>query len=237
MRESKLQVSFGRMAAGLIVMTIGLLFLLDNLDVVEIDNLGRFWPLILVIVGLAMLTERRSRYGGPVVLVLLGFVFLAANFNYLPVSAGQLWPLALVAVGGLLIFRALRGGFAGEERLEDSQVTNGTAVMGGSTLTNRSQAFRQASLTAVMGGCELDLRGAAIGSGQAVVDVFAVMGGVHIAVPRGWRVRSEVLPLLGGVEDKTEPPAVDTGEELLVRGTVIMGGVGISHEIEKDDED
>ncbi len=237
MREAKLDVSFGRMAAGLIVMTLGLLFLLDNLDVLEIDDLGRWWPLLLVALGVGKLADSRGRRGGAVVLIVVGLLFLVTNLGYLPLTIGQLWPVVLVAVGGLLIYRALQGGSALEERTEESQVTHGVAVMSGNTLSNHSQQFRRASLTAMMGGCELDLRGAAIGGGQAVVDVFALMGGVHVAVPRGWRVKSEVIPLLGGVDDQTEPPAVDTDQELLIRGTVIMGGVGISHKIERDDED
>jgi hypothetical protein len=43
----------GRLVGGIIVGGIGLVFLLSNLDV--IPRIGKTWPLILVVVGLALL--------------------------------------------------------------------------------------------------------------------------------------------------------------------------------------
>jgi predicted membrane protein len=90
--------------------------------------------------------------------------------------------------------------------------------------------FRGAETTAFMGGCELDLRDALMSSGElAVVDVFVIMGGVNIFVPPNWTVSQEVVPLLGGVHDKTRSVPSNPAQHLLVRGTVVMGGVEISN--------
>jgi predicted membrane protein len=90
--------------------------------------------------------------------------------------------------------------------------------------------FRGADTTAFMGGCELDLRDALMGAGElAVVDVFVIMGGVNIFVPPNWTVSQEVVPLLGGVHDKTRSVPSNPAQHLLVRGTVVMGGVEISN--------
>ena len=90
--------------------------------------------------------------------------------------------------------------------------------------------FRGAETTAFMGGCELDLRDALMGPGElAVVDVFVIMGGVNIFVPPNWTVSQEVVPLLGGVHDKTRSVPSNPAQHLLVRGTVVMGGVEISN--------
>jgi len=43
----------GRLVGGIIVAGIGLVFLLSNLDV--IPRIGKTWPLILVVVGFALL--------------------------------------------------------------------------------------------------------------------------------------------------------------------------------------
>jgi hypothetical protein len=90
--------------------------------------------------------------------------------------------------------------------------------------------FRGADTTAFMGGCELDLRDALMGPGElAVVDVFVIMGGVTIFVPPHWTVSQEVVPLMGGVHDKTRSVPSNPAQHLLVRGTVVMGGVEISN--------
>lgn len=36
---------------GLLVITLGVVFLLDNLDVIESERLFRFWPVILIVAG------------------------------------------------------------------------------------------------------------------------------------------------------------------------------------------
>jgi hypothetical protein len=53
-----------------------------------------------------------------------------------------------------------------------------------------------------MGGSKLDLRQAKIAPGtEAVVDVFTVMGGVELLVPRDWNVDVQLVPIMGGVND------------------------------------
>ena len=90
--------------------------------------------------------------------------------------------------------------------------------------------FRGADTTAIMGGCELDLREALMGAGElAVIDVFVMMGGVNIFVPPHWTVSQEIVPLMGGVQDKTRSVPSNPAQHLLVRGTVVMGGVEISN--------
>jgi hypothetical protein len=82
-------------------------------------------------------------------------------------------------------------------------------------------------LTAILGGFEVDLRNASI-QGEAVMDVMAVMGGVQLRVPDDWIVIIEGFPILGGYDDKTRPPK-DSVKRLVIRGTVIMGGVEVKN--------
>jgi predicted membrane protein len=102
------------------------------------------------------------------------------------------------------------------------------AILGGVSRGNNSKTFRAADLVAIMGGCEIDLRKAAI-NGEAVIDVFAIWGGIEIRVPEDWTVVSQVTPLLGGVDDKTRPPQGATAHRLTLRGVAIMGGVEIKN--------
>jgi hypothetical protein len=78
-----------------------------------------------------------------------------------------------------------------------------------------------------MGGCDIDLRQAAI-SGDAVIDVFAVWGGIRSRAGRlGGGVQRH--PLLGGVEDKTRPSLGSSQHRLTVRGLVVMGSVEVKN--------
>jgi hypothetical protein len=58
----------------------------------------------------------------------------------------------------------------------------------------------------------------------------AFWGGIDLKVPADWRVEGQVMPLMGGFEDKTQAlVASDQAPRLVLRGYAIMGGVAIGH--------
>ena len=67
--------------AGAIVIAIGTLLLLENLGLLFIGDIWRFWPVILIGVGVARIFESRSSsanvFGATVVLI--GSLFLLNN--------------------------------------------------------------------------------------------------------------------------------------------------------------
>jgi hypothetical protein len=117
----------------------------------------------------------------------------------------------------------------GKTRVTDtnSRMT-AVAILGAVSRGNNSPSFRGADLLAIMGGCEIDLRKAAI-NGEAVIDAFAMWGGIEIRVPEDWTVVSRIVPLMGGVEDKTRPPQTATAHRLVLRGFAVMGGIEIKN--------
>jgi hypothetical protein len=70
------------------------------------------------------------------------------------------------------------------------------------------------------------LRAAGTASGEAVIDVFVMWGGIEIWVPPSWAVVNKVGVLMGGVEDKSTGTQ-DARHRLIVRGFVVMGGMEI----------
>jgi hypothetical protein len=59
------QRSIGRAPVGPIVMILlGVLFLLDSLHVIPFREIGRFWPVILIVIGAAMLYSRLDLHPG-----------------------------------------------------------------------------------------------------------------------------------------------------------------------------
>jgi len=163
----------------------------------------------------------------------VGSVMLGNSLGLLRVSVWDFWPLFLVIVGGRIVrqafssdLRDLRGVDAG---VDAGSVTSAIAVMSGFARTIVSQDFRGGELTAFMGGGKLDLRGATLARGQAVVSVFALMGGFEIFVPETWHVMIEVTPFMGGVDIKAKTSADPSAPRLVVRGFVMMGGVDIKN--------
>ena len=78
-----------------------------------------------------------------------------------------------------------------------------------------------------MGGVEVDLTAADVEDEEAVIVVFALMGGIEIRVPRDWTVTAHVTPFMGAMEDKTDRSESNPEKRLTIRGFVMMGGVEV----------
>ena len=228
-------------AVGACLVLFGVLLSLDRLQLVDASQSLRFWPIVLVALGVWMVIDRReSGWSLPgMVLVIIGGLLLLNTFGVVRVRFWELfWPLLIVLLGTRLIMQNLgRVVPAGSPAPSDGDAINVFAVLGGSKRTINGKSFRGGEITAILGGSELDLRQAAIEPGaQAVITVFAMMGGHEVWVPSAWNVVSEVVPVLGNVEDKRLPaiettprPSNETAPRLVLRGMVVMGGLTIKN--------
>ena len=236
-----------RLVLGVGLILLGAAFWLDELRIVDIDDVIRFWPLVPVAFGLTLALQSGgsgNRSFG-VFLVVAGVWAMLYDFDIIAFSFWEVWPVALIACGGWIVWRAMSGADepflgprspdlpAGDPRVAGADVISAFAFVGHVEKTSASQSFRGADLTAIMGGCTIDLRGADIGAEGAVIDAFSFWGGIKILVPEQWVVTNKVLPLLGGSEDSSRAIAGAT-RQLLVRGSAIMGGVEIANH---DDDD
>jgi len=217
-----------RLLFGTWLAALGIVFTLDNVGLVDARDWLRWWPLLLVALGAGLLLTASStaEVTGGIVWMVVGGAFLLDRLDVLPVNVFDLWPLALVVFGGVLVVRALRprSTLSGDE----SSTIHAFAMMSGVTRKTATVAFEGGSLTAIMGGIEVDLRAARMVQQQAVLDCFAFWGGIDVKVPPGWVVHGRVWPLMGGFEDKTTPPAPeDVQGELVITGWAIMGGIAV----------
>jgi predicted membrane protein len=215
---------------GLLLLVVGVLLTLDNLDLVESERILRFWPLGIVAAGLVKIAQSSDTSGRTfgAVIVLVGAVWTGESAYDLPIDLSDLWSVGLIALGIVIITRARRSPARDPEVASvagDAEVSE-VAVWAGKQRRNSSPAFRRADLTAVMGGIEFDLRGASTATGEAVIDVFCMWGGIEIYVPPDWAVSNQVMLLMAGAEDKTTGTQ-DARHRLIVRGFVLMGGVEI----------
>ena len=215
---------------GVFIIAAGLLFSLDNLGLANADEYTRYWPVGLVAIGLLKLWQSRDGTGsafGGLVFTLAGMWLLLEQLAVIRISFQDMWPMLLVILGAYLVWQ----GLSGRRRLaatDSASTISGMAILGGVSRGSNSREFRGGDLTAILGGCEIDLRQAAI-NGEAVMDIFAMWGGIELKVPEDWTVESRVTPLLGGVEDKTRPPQGATAHRLILRGFAIMGGVEVKN--------
>lgn len=226
----------GRVFAGLVLIVVGGLFLLDQLGEFDFGTMiSRYWPVIFFLIGISVLISNGfRRIGSALFFFLLGAIFLAMEFDLLGEDIwNYIWPAAIILVGLWLLvrpaFRHLGGGTDSIPGIKDSDVDI-VAMFSGHKRRIESPAFRGGRATALFGGAELDLTGATLAEGKATLDLTAIFGGVDLRVPRNWRLVVDATPILGGVDDKRSPVAeADVKATLYVKATAIFGGIDIKN--------
>jgi len=92
---------------GIFLIALGVLFLLEHSRMWGVMGLGEWWPLILVVIGITHLVERRV--GSALTMILLGAWFLAVTNDWMGLTFSNSWSLVLVAVGVGIVVKALTG--------------------------------------------------------------------------------------------------------------------------------
>ena len=169
---------------GLCFMALGVLLLGDRMGLIRMQDALEYWPAALILLGGSLIVQAVRGAGD------------GTQRSSFPVGA-VIW---LVLIGFFLsnVFERR----SGAERGEGDRV-HLFAVLSGDKRASASREFRGAEMTSFMGGTELDLRDATMAPGaEAIIDVFAMMGGAVVYVPRHWVVDVQTTAVMGGVKDE-----------------------------------
>ncbi len=211
------------------LIAVGILFLLDNLDVLDIGNFWEFWPVILIAVGLMKLTGSNFQdKSSASVLIGIGLFFLLRNLGILDWGdIRQFWPLILILIGVSIIFKHKNRSESVGSKHSENRVDM-VAIFGGNSKTITSDHFEGGNITALFGGAKLDFGQAKLAEGENVLDVFAMFGGAEIRIPEDWIVQIKGVPIFGGFEDgRRSIPAEEKTKDrtLIIKGFVMFGGL------------
>lgn len=232
-----------RLMIGLTIMAVGLLWTLDNLDVLESEPFTQWWPVAVIVIGLVRFLDPAANRITSTIITLVGVALLLDTLDYWDFDPGDFFPMLIAVIGGKLIYDVFRRRSARVTTPagEPDAVVHAFAIMSGVGRRSIARDFRGGDANAIMGGVELDLTAAQIADGeQAVLDVFAMWGGIEIRVPKNWRIVSEVFPLMGAYEDNTtrDGVIVEWGAQsnvpagapaLIIRGLVVMGAIEVKN--------
>jgi predicted membrane protein len=226
-----------RSAIGVLVVGYGAVRLLDNLafpvHVIE----RAYVPFAVLVLGAIKTLQAATPLGRIVgaIVVLGGGAWTYASLLGIRVDVGFWWPIALMALGVIVLLRAREA--AGDDAAAAGPRVTGVNATGPSQASAvafwsgvrrrvTSAAFSRAEFVAVMGGVEVDLRPATTAGGHAVIEVFVLMGGIEITVPPDWAVINRAVVVMGGVTDHSTG-AQGAANTLVIRGMVLMGGVEV----------
>lgn len=239
---------------GFLVIVVGFILFLNNFGLADVDLghlIGTYWPLVLVLWGIGLLTNpfrqsskkdisgRELGSGDTIsgfILVTIGSLLILRNMGVYSADLSFLWKLfwpVIIIFAGISLLRGSKNHAA--------KGKNHVAFMGGIELGKTQEwILKSESYWAIMGGIELDLTKALIPEGETVLDLTAVMGGVKVTVPADLAVYCEGSALLGGMEflgessgglisSKSMSSGVNEDTKTMVRIYVraLMGGVEV----------
>jgi multisubunit Na+/H+ antiporter MnhB subunit len=221
-----------RLIPAIIVIGIGVLFLLNNLNILYFSEWARYWPVILIAVGLVKLVDADSP-GGHVtgaIFVAVGAILLGQTLGYLKVDIQDLWPLFLIGVGLLMLFnRDSWHGISRGPRFYAHGRMREASVFGGGKRQVNTQDFTGGHIDAVFSGYQIDLRGATMAADSATLKIGAVFSGVEIRIPETWSVVIQGDGVFGTLTDKTVQPSPQTPglKRLFIKGAAVFGSVEV----------
>jgi predicted membrane protein len=218
---------------GAVLIALGTLFLLDQLGVINGNAIWKYWPLMLIAVGIAKFVNEGRRVGG-LLLILVGAFFMAEHLGYRMFTWATLWPVIIIFAGIAMIWGRFDVPRLMPEMNAGEKTVQAIALFGGVERRIHTSNLTSGSITAMFGGVEMDFRAADIEGEEAVIFLDAMFGGIELVVPDRWAIVWEGQNIFGGYSDETRSPLPDVPgappkKRLVLRGRAIFGGISIKN--------
>ena len=103
------RIPFGKLALGIVLLLVGVLSFTDYMDLVDLREIWRFWPVFLIFIGVSSEIDslRQRKDGGGHLLAAIGVWMLVANHRFWGLNHRTAFPLAIAVVGLGVILHAL----------------------------------------------------------------------------------------------------------------------------------
>jgi len=229
MSDSK--ASQNRIFWGLAFIIVGVLVLLDRTGQIDFGVIiSRYWPAVFILIGISILIANDFKNtGAGLFFIIFGAFFLLMKLEIFHHALWRyFWPLAIIALGLWILIKPARAADKKKipeltvDELRISQVFSSTARR------VEAQNFKGGSAEVVLGSAEIDLSGAGLEAGRAVLALSAVLGSIELRVRPEWQVVIEGTPVLGSIEQrKRQPSDAEKKGTIEVHASVVLGSIQI----------
>ncbi|HEY1046652.1 MAG TPA: DUF5668 domain-containing protein [Bacteroidia bacterium] len=240
----------GKRFAGLVLIAVGIIFIMKKSGF-YVPEWILAWPMIVIAVGLYIGFKHNFKNPAWWIVTLVGGLFMA-DYMIPEITFGKfMWPVAIIALGLLMLFGKGKrkrhrdhwkheyyrrqfekpletdatektGNFSSEDYIDS------VSIFGGIQKNILSKNFKGGSVVNIFSGAEINLSQAEF-TGQITLELENIMGGTSIIVPADWEIHTEVVNIIGAVEDR-RPQNNQTGssnKKMILKGTTVFGGIEI----------
>jgi predicted membrane protein len=88
-----------------------------------------------------------------------------------------------------------------------------------------SKTFEGGKIVMVFAGGKIDFTGVKTKTTSINLEIVNVFGGTKIVIPEGWRINSDNISLIGGIDDRTNTTQKNAGITLNLKAINIFGGI------------
>lgn len=232
-------ISKNVLIGGLIVIA-GITYLLSNLGLLPgaWSHIIISWQMLLILLGIGGFIQHK--YVGGLILMIIGTVFImpklaaAIGFYYsVETLHSVIWPLAVIAVGLLIMFRRhnhirnQNNNFMHSQTQSKDGKIDYNLTMNGVDEVFLEPIFRGGEINTIMGGAKLDLRRTSLPEGETVLKISSIFGGVTLLIPLDWNVVIKSDSILGGFADHRHENGTRSDRTLVIDASFIFGGGSI----------
>ena len=105
MNELSRELDRGKLVGGIILIAIGMVFLLDQMNVIEFGRvIRRWWPMFIILFGVPRLFKREMFWSG-MWFITVGSWMQLVRLHVFGLTFRNSWPLLLIAIGAGIIVR------------------------------------------------------------------------------------------------------------------------------------
>jgi len=197
--------------------------------------------------------ERHFTWGA--VIIVLGLILLINSIGFWEIDIWRLirllWPLALIIIGLILIFKNTSEkedraeiGMKIEtlKKLSRSDESNAFGLFGDIRIAGMGQMSGVIEKSLLIGDIVIDLTGSRLASGENQIEVSVLIGDIDIFVPDDFPISAELNGLVASLEigerksdglaasvSHKDSAFAEAESKLSIRGRVLIGDIKIHH--------
>lgn len=221
---------------GILLIIVGVLVLLNVLDIVNVNLLFEGWWTLFIIVPSFIGILKDNDKSCSVIFFVFGILLLLGVRDILDFNL--IWklflPIVLIIIGISIIFKDK---ISSKVKKEIKNISKSdkvyTSVFSGQDLNFGKEEFNGCELNAIFGGLDCDIRNVKI-KDDVVITAFAAFGGVSIYVPKNVTIKVVSNSIFGGVGGDYNKNITDDNKTIYIKATCLFGGIDINDKERKD---
>lgn len=214
---------------GVILIGIGIILLLNALEIIKINIFFNGWWTLLIILPcfINLFNSNKESKTGDIIGLLIGIILLLLMQGLLNIELiiKLFMPVVFLIIGLYLLFGNKYKNEVNSKikNLSNGETENLCAIFSSQNLL-REEEFKRLDLDAVFGSLTLDLREVQIHD-EVLINATAIFGEVKVIVPKDVVVRTKSIPIFGDISNRSKNKNLK--KVIYVNAVAMFGSVDI----------